>query len=115
MSAADSSWQPTVRENGWARPVAVPGSLDELKGGLSGVVVLPVRLSWSGPERGAPYDLAREHDRRLLYELVLTEGTVDDVRVYVDGAELVRLWSRLWLSPHVRRAWQPLIAAASAA
>jgi hypothetical protein len=47
-----------------------------------------------------------------LYELVLREGTLDDVRQLVDGGELVRLWDGLWLPPHVRGAWQPLIDAA---
>ena len=51
----------------------------------------------------------------MLYEVVLTEGDLDDVRTNVDAAELLRLWNDLWLSPHVRRAWQPLIAAATAA
>lgn len=93
----------------------MPESLDELTGRLVGVVTLPLRLSWSGPVERRGFDLAIEHDRRMLYEVVLTEGTIDDVRNYLDAAELLRLWSVLWLSPHVRRAWQPLIAAATAA
>jgi len=113
--ASRDGWRPTVRENGWQRPVAVVATLDELCGTDSGVVDLPLRLAWTAPAGRNTYDLADEHDRRMLYEVVLTEGTIDDVRHYVDGAELVRLWSRLWLSPHVRRAWEPLIAAATAA
>jgi hypothetical protein len=46
---------------------------------------------------------------------VLREGTLDDVRTLVNGAELVRLWDRLFLPGHLRRAWQPLIDAARAA
>jgi len=95
--------------------VAVPESLDELTGSLDGVVALPLRLSWSGPADRRAFDLTSEHDRRLLYEVVLTEGTLDDVRDHLNARELVRLWSDLWLSPHVRRAWAPLIAAATAA
>ena len=99
--------------------VGTPGrraeSLDELTGNLVGVVTLPLRLSWSGPADRRAFDLTVEHDRRMLYEVVLTEGNIDDVRNYVNPAELLRLWSDLWLSPHVRRAWQPLIAAATAA
>lgn len=114
-TAAPWSWRPTVREHGWERPVAVPESLNELTGSLVGVVTLPLRLSWSGPADRRAYDLSIEQDRRMLYEVVLTEGNIGDVRSYVDAAELLRLWSVLWLSPHVRRAWQPLIAAATAA
>lgn len=112
-SAASPSWRPTVRDRGWERPVAVPASLAELHGPRTGVVVLPVRLSWSGAEQ-RPFDLAVEHDRRMLYEVVLTEGGIDDVRSHVNAAELVRLWDSLWLSPHVRRAWRPLIATPAA-
>ena len=111
-SAVPSSWRPTVREHGWERPVAVPESLDELRGAVVGPAELPLRLVWSGRRT---YDLAVERDRRLLYEIVLTEGGLDDVRTYVDGGELIGLWEALWLSPHVRRAWQPLIAATSRA
>ena len=93
----------------------MPESLDELNGRPVGIVVLPLRLSWSGPAERRSFDLGIEHDRRMLYEVVLTEGDLDDVRTYVDGAELLRLWNDLWLSPHVRRAWEPLIAAATAA
>lgn len=114
-SEAPLSWQPTVREHGWERPVAVPESLDELNGSLVGMVRLPLRLSWSGPAERRAFDVAVEHDRRMLYEVVLTEGTIEDVRRYVDATELLRLWGGLWLSPHVRRSWEPLIAAASAA
>lgn len=114
-SGTPSSWQPTIRERGWERPVAVPASFDDLHGALDGLVTLPVRLSWSGPADRRALDLSNEHDRRMLYETVLTEGTVDDVRNYVNAGELLRLWNALWLSPHVRRAWEPLIAAASAA
>lgn len=114
-NAVPSSWRPTVREHGWERPVALPASLDELRGPLAGEVALPLRLSWSGPAGRRRYDLGAEHDRSLLYELVLTEGTLDDLRTYVNAGELRRLWSALWLSPHVRRAWEPLISAAPAA
>lgn len=101
-----------MREHGWERPVAVPASLDELHGGHSGVVALPRRLAWSGAGERR-YDLAVEHDRRMLYETVLTEGSLDDVRQYVDATELVRLWDELWLPARVQRAWAPLLAVAS--
>jgi hypothetical protein len=36
---------------------------------------------------------------------VLTEGTVDDVRHFIDVDQLLDLWDELWLAPHVRQAW----------
>lgn len=54
---------------------------DELRGPLQGSVGLPARLFWSGP---SPYevrwDLADPIRRRDFYEIVLVEGTLDDVR-----------------------------------
>ena len=101
---------------GWVRDVPVPYDLGELRGKLSGVVALPGRLFWSGPDpRAVRWDLTDPARRRDLYEIVLVEGTLDDIRELVDGAELVRLWDRMYLPPWVRTAWQPLIDAARAA
>ena len=61
------------------------------------------RVRWSGPRRR--YDLARRADRALVYEQVLTEGTDDDVRWFVDVDQLVELWSDVVLPGHVGRAW----------
>jgi hypothetical protein len=109
--AAESRARP-----GWVREVAIPGALGELRGKLSGVVALPARLFWSGPDpRAVRWDLADSGRRRDLYEIVLVEGTSDDIRQLVNGPELVRLWDRIYLPPWVRAAWQPLIDAAVAA
>ena len=87
-----------------ARPVAIPDDVDRGDARrASGVVVLPLHVRWSGPPRR--YDLAQRADRALVYEQVLTEGTDDDVRWFVDVDQLVELWSDLVLPGHVRRAW----------
>ncbi len=87
-----------------ARPVAIPDDVDRRDARrASGVVVLPPHVRWSGPPRR--YDLAQRADRALVYEQVLTEGTDDDVRWFVDVDQLVELWSDLVLPGHVRRAW----------
>ncbi len=91
----------------------MPRELSELRGRLRGVVALPARLFWSGPDpRGVRWDLADPVRRRDLYEITLVEGTLDDVRELVNGAELVRVWEQMCLPPWVRAAWQPLIDAA---
>ena len=51
------------------------------------------------------FDLGDVADRARVYELVLQEGTEDDVRFYIDADELLLLWDRLVLPPWVRRAW----------
>ena len=55
------------------------------------------------------WDLADPDRRRDLYEIVLVEGTLNDIRGLINGDELVRLWDRMYLPPWVRAAWRPLI------
>jgi len=95
---------------GWIRDVAVPRALRDLQGSLSGAVALPAELFWSGPEpRTVRWDLANPDRRRDLYEIVLVEGTLDDVQRLVNGHALLELWDQLYLPPWVRAAWRPLI------
>jgi len=86
------------------RPYAVPTALDVLAGPLVGMVDLPARLAWTGRTR---YDLTSEADRAVMYERVLVEaGSIDDLVHLINGRELLRVWSRLYLPRQVRRAWE---------
>lgn len=94
----------------------MPRSLDELRGPTSRVVRLPLRIYWSGPApESVQWDMSQPERRARLYEIVLREGDLDDVRRLVDGGELVRLWDELYLPARLRDAWAPLIEAARAA
>ncbi len=64
--------------------------------------MLPRRLAWSGQ---GEFDLDDRRDRMYVYQLVMTEGTSDDVRRYIDLRLLVEMWHEMWLSPHVRERW----------
>lgn len=87
-----------------ARPVAVPGDLDDPSlRKASGEVELPLHIRWSGPP--ITYDLNDREDCARVYEQVLREGTEDDVRYYVDADQLRELFDELVLPPPVRRAW----------
>jgi hypothetical protein len=91
-------------------------ALTELRGSLHGSIGLPARMFWSGPNpRDIRWNLANPARRRDLYEIVLVEGTLDDIRGLIDGDELVRLWDQMYLPPWVRAAWQPLIDSARTA
>ena len=87
-----------------ARPVTVPDDLDapSLRK-ATGRVELPSHIRWSGPP--VTYDMADRADRMRVYEQVLREGTEDDVRFYVDAAELAEVFDELVLPPAVRSAW----------
>lgn len=112
VSSSDA--QPT--RPGWRRDPALPASLAELAGPLSGEVGLPLHVFWSGADPGAArWDLADPAARRSLYEIVLQQGGLEELRSLVNGPELVRLWPSLFLPPWVRAAWSELISSAPSA
>lgn len=82
----------------WIRDIELPRSLDELRGPTRGVVRLPLRLYWSGPDPGSvEWNVADDQRKGRLYEVVLREGSLDDVKALVDGATLIRMWDELYL------------------
>ena len=95
------------RRGGWRRPVSLPADLAELRGPLTGIVRLPLHVYASGQGPARSFDLSNEAERIELYEIVLTDGTAEDISRYVNREELLRLWPRLWLPPYVRQVWDP--------
>lgn len=92
-------------ESAVRRPPAIPDDADDPSvEKASGLVELPLRVQWSGPRRS--FDLDDRNDRRRVYELVLREGTEDDVRRFIRLADLEDLWDELVLPDHVRAAWE---------
>lgn len=86
------------------RHYVVPASLAELRGLVSGVVTLDRQLDWSGD--GA-YDLDDPGDLQVMYQTVLNQAvTVADLRRWLDGDTLRRLWPSLWLPARLRALWQ---------
>ena len=95
---------------GRGRIVEVPTSLPRLPLPQAlGLVTLPLHLNWSTP--GRTYDLGDRKERARTYEMVLREGTPEDVLTYIDGALLVDLWPELVLPRDVRAAWTPVVTA----
>src|SRR5882724_10076399 len=86
------------------RRVIVAPKLDDLHGPVSGMIELPHRLFWQ-PDRHV--DLDNPALLAWTYETVLREAaTVEELRTWLDGPTLVRLWPELYLPRWVRRAWQ---------
>jgi transcriptional regulator with XRE-family HTH domain len=90
------------------RPYAVPTGLWRLPIVDAVRVLTPgFHLWWSGPS--PQFDLADRSARCRAYELVLREGTPDDIASVVDGVLLIDAWPDLILPVELRRAWQHLI------
>ena len=86
------------------RPVLVAGTLRELAGPRHGLVELPLRLWWN-PHRA--FDLDQPTMLAWMYENVLREAVrVDELRSYLHGPTLIRLWPELNLPHGVRAAWE---------
>jgi hypothetical protein len=86
---------------------ALPARLKELDGPtVAGRVRLPTHLDWSA---GRVYDLTDLVDRRRVYEVVLREGNLDDLRRYVDVRELAEQFDKLVLPDGIRTAWARLL------
>ena len=96
------------RRVGWRRPVAIPADVAQRRSSTaSGLVELPLHVYWSDPPRR--WDLADRQQLGRVYELVLTEGTEDDVRRFIAVDELLELWPSLVLPLHVREAWREFL------
>jgi hypothetical protein len=86
------------------KPYVVAERLDDLRGPTEGTVNLPPHLDWSG---NASYDLDKPTRLASMYRTVLNEASsVDDLRAWIDGQMLAKLWPTLWLPPQVRRLWE---------
>jgi hypothetical protein len=58
-------------------------------------------------QRDRTLDLDDPWERCWLYEIVLAEAIrLDELRTWLDGATLCRVWSDLHLPRGVRRAWE---------
>jgi hypothetical protein len=75
----------------WGAAERVP-RWDELCGPMTGVVILPNRLCWSGP---ADFDVADPVERLNLYTLLMSCGQRADVAAYVNGELLRHDWPKV--------------------
>jgi transcriptional regulator with XRE-family HTH domain len=90
------------------RSTLVPTSLPRLPLHQAlATITLPLHLNWSHPNR--VFKLADRGRRARAYEIVIREGTPQDVLTYIDGALLVDLWDSLVIPRDVRSAWSTVV------
>ena len=88
----------------FAPPFVVAESLDDLRGPSTQEVILPNRLLWN-PSR--PFDLADEKRLRSMTCIVLREArTQDDLSLYLNRENMLRLWSSLGRPSYIQKAWE---------
>ena len=80
----------------------LPGRIEELRGPVRGVIVLPRHLSWPGLRE---CDVTDDCTRRSMYGIVLTQGRRNEVARFLNARLLVQDWPliRSSLDPKLRR------------
>src|SRR5215472_1467098 len=76
----------------------LPSRIDDLRGPVRGVIMLPRHLSWPGMRE---CDVADSEIRRGMYGLLLTQGKRGDIVRFVNGALLRQDW------PLIKRSLEP--------
>ena len=97
---------PAPRRGSWprSRRGVIIEDLGELHGPTSGVVELPHRLFWQ-PDRHVNLD--NPALLRWMYETVLREAvTADELRSWLDGPTLIRIWPDLYVPRRIRDMWE---------
>jgi hypothetical protein len=96
--------------------VLVAADLADLRGPVSGVAELPLRLFWCADRT---FDLDDPGMLRWMYQNVLREATrAEDLTSFLNGDTLVDVWPGLVLPKGVRQAWEdrhPVLRAVAAA
>lgn len=85
------------------KPYCVVESLSELAGPFAGFVTLPVTLRWVPGERR--YNVSELAEAQIVYQAVLSEGTREDIRFYLNKDRLVELWPKLNLDRRIVAIW----------
>jgi hypothetical protein len=80
----------------------LPSRIEELRGPVKGVIVLPRHLSWPGMRE---CDVSDDSSRRSMYGILLTQGRRNEVARFLNARLLVQDWPliRASLDPKLRR------------
>jgi hypothetical protein len=86
------------------RRVVIASDLADLRGPVTGMVELPLRLYWQ-PDR--TFDLGDPDMLRWMYANLLREASrSEDLAAYLNGETLAEVWPDLFLPRGVRLAWE---------
>ena len=88
---------------GETKPYFAPHDVSTLHGPDSGVVKLPLTIYW-GPDRW--FNLSRRSPLRHAYHMILEEGTIEEMNLYLNCAVLLSIWNDLTLPPRLSYLWE---------
>ena len=67
----------------------LPGRIDDLRGPVRGVIMLPKNLSWPGMRE---CDISDDRGRRSVYAMLLAQGKRNDIARFVNAGLLRQDW-----------------------
>ncbi|HUZ55380.1 MAG TPA: hypothetical protein VMU94_22980 [Streptosporangiaceae bacterium] len=67
----------------------LPGRIDDLRGPVRGVIMLPKNVSWPGLRE---CDISDDRGRRSLYAMLLAQGKRNDIARFVNAGLLRQDW-----------------------
>jgi hypothetical protein len=79
----------------------LPNRIEDLRGPVKGVILLPRNLSWPGMRE---CDVSDDRGRRSLYGMLLAQGHRNDIARFVNGNLLRQDW------PLLRKSLEPRLA-----
>ncbi len=86
------------------KPYDAPTSLDELHGPYDGRIDLPHAVRWQADRLGV--DISVLGWRRMAYQALLAEGTLDEQQRLLNAERLVETWPVLNMDLRVRDLWE---------
>ncbi|AHW65709.1 Hypothetical protein CGLY_16680 (plasmid) [Corynebacterium glyciniphilum AJ 3170] len=84
---------------------AIPGSLDELRGPVDGMIQIPQSIHWAR-KGGSTVDLSTPGGRSIAYGAALGEGTLEQVCAIVNRDHLVGDWATIPKSIRMTALWE---------
>ena len=86
------------------KPYYAPQDLDELRGPTEGYIRLPHSVHWGSSNR--LFCLTKHGSLRQAYQTLLEEGTIDDLKSYLNAEVLRAIWDDLRIPPRMNALWQ---------
>ena len=88
---------------GETKPYFAPKNLANLNGPDSGAIKLPHTVYW-GPDRW--FNLTCRSSLHQAYQMILEEGSIEDIILYLDRNVLLSIWKDLSLPPRLFHLWE---------